>query len=181
MKTTDLKYHVLKWLFYDKNCLGAFTESKNRSDVFGINQSRFGIEVEVKTDKLDLRTELKVIYNLSNRIYQPGSTKVYKHLSYLKEEREDNIRPRYFYIAVPEEFERITKTTLMGTPYGILSVHEGAYNGQKIISVHEILTPKKLTDKKIEDSELINFITKASAENINLRERLRKNNPIDKE
>jgi len=173
MKTIDLKYHILKWLFYDKNCLGVFTESKNRSDVFGINQSRYGIEVEVKTDKLDLRTELKTIYNIVNGKFQMRTTKCYKHLSYLKGEETGNEKPRYFYIAIPEEFIGITKTTLMGTPYGILVVKERGFNGQSHIIVEEALKPKVLSDRKIEDSELIHFITKASAENINLRERLR--------
>lgn len=144
MKTTktsskEVKKHLLFYLLYRVNYLGAFTEYGGKgvygiADVIGVSRNNFLHEFEVKVSRQDLLGELEAIKHhswgvrngeLFSERPEPKKcmAKGTKHWSYLERGDSDAYgfsKPSKFSFVVPEYLEELAMEYLAGTKYGLI-------------------------------------------------------------
>lgn len=150
MNAKEIKAAILWWMLYKLHFMAAVTEyggvgTMGNADLFGILDSGYTVEFEVKCAKADLAGELKSIKLLTDEverekgrdwIQKAGSyAKLDKHARYLNRippgempwghrEATFEMVPNRFYFAVTPELVAYATESLKGTPYGLYSVSE---------------------------------------------------------
>jgi hypothetical protein len=171
-------------LLYQRNYLGVFTEYRG-ADLFGIKRSLYTTEIEIKTSKHDLQSEIRSIdYAKNGGVgygYAGGKLNKYsKHLGYLKEQK-DGVYGNWYKMHVPNEFYFAVPSNLVidaikgtdGTPYGVISIgkYKGGYqNKHEFWGINYYKKAEKIHKVKITHEEMILLIRKASTEVFVLRE-----------
>lgn len=134
------------------------------ADILIINRRYFTTEIEIKTDKQDLKKELNIIrLSLERQSNSIQTTKIvlnspakrFKHFYYLGiyEKRlsppPGEIIPNKYCFAVPEGLIDVAVGGVKNTPYGVisLSVNE-CWNGAEILK-RNIIRPKFIHREKI--------------------------------
>jgi len=174
MTSGQVKLHTMAYLLYQGGSQAVATEYRSM-DVFAVNRSGFGIEIEVKVSWSDFMSEIETMKYLLDPEQDHGFSaikknngewkylkKFDKHRSYLISEATHSPRPRYFYFAVPHEFVDKALKQLEGSPYGLM---EDLGNFVRVKKKARILSDCKFDD-------YFYFLRKVSNENYQLRKRV---------
>ncbi len=166
----QLKNTAISWMLYDRGFLGAVTESYNSSDVLGIRYTLYSVEIEVKIQRGDLRSELRTIEEIKDSIICPKGNKSSKHVSYLRPKIHPySFIPNEFYFFGPEEILKGAGDILADTPYGLMVYLPDRKYWQEKIKI--IKRAKKLHMTKVTNYYLVPLLRKVSVENCVLRTR----------
>ena len=172
MKSQEVKVAILEELVYG-SYLAAVTEYCG-ADVYGITQSLYSHEIEVKVSKADLMSELYAIKEVldDDSSYMKRS-KGHKHYYYLK--RPGNILsqfyrpPNRFSFAVPNDLVEIARQYLKDTPYGLYEMHDA---GANYITRRIVKKASWLQRTKVTQEDIYKIISKCSLEVVSLRRKL---------
>lgn len=187
LTANTVKVAVMKYFLYENNYLGAVTEGLQAADVLGIKRSFYTTEVEVKISRADLIGEINSMNHALKKISSIGNTsKLPKHHYYLENSvvneqalplfsgyaekyKETVFKPNEFYFCVPQELDYMSEAYLdsVNSPYGMLVYMHAGYVALKRKAV-------KLHKEKVSTDNLVKMLTRASNENLTLRERLLK-------
>jgi hypothetical protein len=140
------------------------------ADVVAIKEDRQIYEVEIKTSKADLRSELKSIKQvLSGAVldHKEYGAKYEKHKMYITGKYENwsgdintFTAANRFYFAIPEALKEVAIEGLDGSPYGVILL------GKKYVS-HVLKRAKLLHKNKISGHKIFKVIHRLSLENMN--------------
>lgn len=178
-----LKIAVINAMLWRWHYSGATTEYLEASDVFGIRQSMYSVEVEVKVCRQDFIREINDIKAaLLGKLPLPEGTKITNHNKYHKHRkyqgiykaRWDSYIPNEFYFCVPSELKDIALKEMQSIPSYGLMIYLGGTKVSTASSMIDISKrAKKLHDKKFEDiSMLMHLFRKLSYEANFSREKL---------
>jgi hypothetical protein len=132
MEASDIKPIVMAYLLHDRKCIMTMIEREVScqpslygaiADVYALTKDFYGIEVEIKTSIMDLKSELDIISAIKtkSKIKNASLTKYSKHDAYLNDQQEKYSVNKY-YFAVTTELEPYALFRLKGTPYGLLVI-----------------------------------------------------------
>lgn len=147
------------------------------ADILAITKTRHVYEVEIKTSKADLQTELKAINQaLSNKDIprREWAPKYGKHALHIHGKSvygwegsatQQTISANRFYFAVPEELREMAIGGVRDTPYGIILL------GKRY--VREVLKRAKLLhNNKMSEDRIFKIIHRLSLENMGYMNKL---------
>lgn len=167
MKSSEIKAHILWHALYRLHFVAAITENGHGcmgvADVFGILESGYTVEFEIKTSKADLMGEIRSIraiaekLDLFNQARAAGKATAYakypKHRLYIdgssmySQDVQDQLemRPNKYFFAVPGSLLEVAKEGLKGTPYGLYVIDE--FGTPVCKKRADLLHPRKASDR----------------------------------
>lgn len=192
MRSSEIKAEILSHMLYRLRFKAVVTEYggvgvSGIADVFGITDSGYTHEFEVKVSKSDLMGELEAIRSMFNSPRLLGKSQRHiskgsKHNLYLgkslNQETWDQVfvRPNCFSFAVPSVLSDFAKEFLSNTPYGlyVITLHENG--GHPWTEVFCEKKAAKLHKNKPPSDVHENITRKACSEVAVLRAKIRKGN-----
>lgn len=163
----ELKPQIISELIYHKGYHCAFTEFNMHfgiADIFAMTKAEFTHEIEIKTERGDLKSELDcILLVMSNKDQKKWMNKLHKHYAYLskiqvskyslfepsidknyyRDVEVDHI-PNKFSFAVPGELLDYAKGVLKDTPYGLILVDRGFF---KVVKTAGYLHKEKISER----------------------------------
>lgn len=195
MTSKEIKHKLLFDLLYRRGYHMAVTEKTmfyGIADVFAMSKAEYTHELEIKTSRQDLKSEIDAIeLVLSGKKQEKHLAKFHKHLAYLKLDNrgskyslfdpEEDTRPyilktfekpeveksripNKFSFAVTPDLKEYAKKSIEGTPYGLFVIHAH--------SIDLEVQAKHLHKEKISREEVMYLLRKVSIEIENVRGQL---------
>lgn len=186
MDSNIIKTALSNYFMFRRNHLLVMTELTishgSIADMITINKNDFCYEIEIKTNKNDLKNELDIINDVLNKkdsydrmINSNGYKKYLKHCRYINKEScfKNELIPKYFYFAIPIELLDVLKLGLKPKEYGIILIRKDFYKGRSYCHTRVEKKARALNNKKI-DMELFakKFMTKMTFSNNRLMNKL---------
>ena len=129
------------------------------ADILAVNKNKFLYEVEIKTSRADLNSELRAIKNVKNN-NASYENKIKKHRAYLSKNIKTGV-PSMFYFAVPLSLKEIALKGIEDTPYGLIVLGK-----RHVLCIAKRAT--KLHKHKISDYRKEKILSRLCYENMNM-------------